>query len=84
MLEELARGQRVIGVKQSHKAIRSGGAKKVFFAADADPELLSPLKALCEESGVPSVCAGTMSELGQACGIEVGAAVAVLIKKEEQ
>ncbi|MEA4814965.1 MAG: ribosomal L7Ae/L30e/S12e/Gadd45 family protein [Oscillospiraceae bacterium] len=84
MLEELARGQRVIGVKQSHKAIRNGDAQKVFFAADADPELLSPLKELCEKNGVPNVCAGTMSELGQACGIGVGAAVAVLLKRAEE
>ena len=84
MLEELARGQRVIGVKQSQKAIRAGDAEKVFFATDADPELLLPLKELCEKDEVPNVCAGTMSELGQACGIGVGAAVAVLLKRTEE
>jgi large subunit ribosomal protein L7A len=83
VLEELAKGRKVIGVKQSHKAIRDGAAIKVYFASDADPEILSPLRKLCEKNEVPNECAGTMSELGHACGIEVGAAVAALVKKAE-
>ena len=37
MLEELSTAQKVVGVKQSLRALREGRARKVFLACDADP-----------------------------------------------
>ena len=40
LLNELRVKEKVIGVKQSRKAIRDGRAKRVFLACDADPAII--------------------------------------------
>lgn len=78
-LETLKTVNKVIGVKQVTKAINKNTAACVFFAADADMRVLAPLKSLCAEKGVAAIEVATMSELGEACGIEVGAAAAAAL-----
>jgi len=80
MLCELSGKQRTIGLKQSKRAIQDGRAKKAFIAKDADSRLRQPVEQLCISMGVPVEHAETMRDLGSACGIEVGAAVAVVLK----
>ena len=80
MLSELKGKCKVIGVKQSMKAIRADQAQAVYFADDADPALLEPIAALCREKAIEVITVSTMAALGQACEIEVGAAVAALLK----
>ena len=53
---------------------------KVFVARSADPKLTDPIVEMCQEKNVPLVEVATMEELGKACQIEVGAAVAALLK----
>ncbi len=82
MLEELRQARRkTVGTKQSLKAVESGKAKTVFVAADAEEHVLRSLRKACEESGVPVVSAASMAELGKACGIEIGAAAAVITEE---
>ena len=81
MLNELQAREKVIGVKQSRRAIRDGLAWQVFLAADADPALTEPLAEQCRCQGIPVECGCTMRELGQAAGIQVGASVVTLLKK---
>ena len=78
-LADLARRKTVAGAKQIRKALASGRAQKVFLASNADPALTEPLLALCKEHAVPFVWVQSMVELGQACGIEVGAAAAACL-----
>lgn len=80
MLQELRNAKRVVGIKQLRKALRDGTALKVFVADNADERLTAPIKELCEETGVPLVSVPTMAELGEACSIDVGAAVAAIIR----
>ena len=80
MLNQLASSNRVAGVKQSGKAIREGRAARVFLARDADPAITEALEKECESRGVPVVWEFTLAELGRACRISVGAAVAVILK----
>ena len=80
LLSLLSTEKKVIGVKQSRKAIRDGAAKMAFLAADADPEIRDAVAELCVRLAVPVETVPAMLELGRACGIEVGAAVAVLLK----
>ncbi len=80
MLVELRTKNKVVGIKQLRKALQENRAEKVFLAQDADPKLIEPLEAQCREAGVPVETAATMLELGRACGIQVGAAVAALLK----
>ena len=80
VLQELKNAKRVVGIKQLRKALRDGTAAKVFIADDADLHLTDPVKAACEENGIPAILVPTMAELGQACSIEVGAAVAAILR----
>lgn len=78
-MQELKNGTKVVGMKQTKRAIGDGRAKKVFLATDADPALQDVIRALCGEKNIPIVEISTMQELGNACSIAVGAAVAALL-----
>ena len=80
LLDLLSKARKVIGVRQTTKAVQNGEAVQVFVACDAEARLVAPLRALCEASGVPLTEAESMRALGQACGIEVGAAVAAILR----
>lgn len=80
MLTELKTGPRVVGAKQTRRALSDGRAVRVFLADDADPGVTGPIEALCAERGAEPEHVSTMRELGQACGIAVGAAVAALVR----
>ena len=79
MLLELASLEKVVGIKQSCKALRDGRARKVFLACDADPAMVEPVAAQCVGDGIPVETHYTMAQLGQACRITVGASVVVVL-----
>lgn len=81
MLKELRSMEKVVGAKQSRRAIREGRARQVLLAVDADPALTAPLREQCCRQEVPVLAQYTMRELGQAAGIQVGAAVITLLQK---
>ena len=80
MLSEVASRRKVVGLKQSARALREGGVSKVFFACDADPMVLAKLEALCRQHGIAVEKEATMIQLGQAAGIAVGASVIALLR----
>lgn len=69
----------VVGAKQLRKALGKGVARRVYLAENADPAITEPLAALCEENSVEYAWVRSMAELGNACGIEVGAATAAVV-----
>lgn len=79
-LEALKTSARVIGVKQVTKVVNKDLASRVFVAIDADIRVLAPLKNLCAEKNVEVIETATMTEIGNACAIEVGAAAAAILK----
>ena len=79
MITELNNANKVVGAKQVRRALNDGRAGKVFLAADADPRVTEPLAQLAAEKAVPVEELPSMKELGAACGIAVGSAVAVLL-----
>lgn len=79
MITELASQEKVVGVKQSRKAIREGRARQVFLACDADPAIIGPVAQSCAEANVPVRSGYTMAQLGQACRIAVGASVVAVL-----
>ena len=79
MSSELSTSAKVVGAKQTRRALEGGKAVKVFLAADADPCVTQPLELLAREKGVTVERSGSMKELGKACGVAVGAAVAALV-----
>lgn len=73
--------KRVVGNKQTAKAIQKGTAKTVYIADDADVRVVQqPLLDACAEARVNVEKVATMQELGKACGIHVGAATAAILK----
>ena len=80
MLNELAAAGRVAGAKQVRRALHDGRAAKIFWAADADPRVTEPLVRLANERGVPDERVPAMKELGAACSIAVGCAVAAMLR----
>lgn len=81
MIQELSGPNKVVGAKQAKRALRDGRAVRLYMALDADPRLLQPLVQEAVNRQVPVSQVPNMKELGAACGIAVGAAVAVLTKE---
>ena len=69
----------VVGAKQLRKALQSGRASHVFLAENADPAITEPIAALCQLNRVDFAWVRSMTDLGHACGIEVGAAAAAAV-----
>ena len=79
MISQLQTEHKVVGVKQSRKAVQRGEARLVFLADDADPQITDPIRALCSDAGVPVEPVPHMKDLGAACGIRLGCAVAAVL-----
>lgn len=72
--------KRIVGAKQTLKAIKSGIAEKVYIAEDADVRVTVPIAEACKDNSVEIVRVETMKELGLLCSIDVGAAAACITK----
>lgn len=79
VLSDLNRHQVVVGAKQLRKALNKGSARRVYLARNADPAITEPLAALCQKNSVEFTWVKSMTDLGNACGIEVGAATAAVV-----
>ena len=79
-VEEMLAGHNfVVGIKQLRKALKNGKASVVFLACNADPAITEPIAALCQQNNVDFAWVRSMTDLGHACGIEVGAAAAAAV-----
>ena len=76
---ELTAKGKVVGLKQTRRALVQGAAAHVYLACDADPALTEPLLTLCREHGVEADCSLTMQQLGRACGIAVPASAVAIV-----
>ncbi|WP_026688631.1 50S ribosomal protein L7ae-like protein [Alteribacter aurantiacus] len=72
--------ERIVGTKQTLKALEEQQVKELIIADDADQGVLAKVLALAEDQGVPILTVDSMKKLGKACGIDVSAAI-VAIKK---
>lgn len=79
MLTELKHSTIQVGIKQSTRSVAEGLVKKAFVAKNADKHIIDPFIELCKFNGVQIEYVNTMSELGKACGLDVGSAVAVIL-----
>ena len=70
----------VVGSKQLRKALEKGCAECVFLAENADPAITDPIEQMCRKLHIQITWVRSMAELGSACGIEVGAAAAAVIR----
>lgn len=74
-------GKKVIGTKETLKCVKNNQCEKLFIAQDAEPRLIQPLVDLAKEKSLEIVYVDTMKELGQLCGIDVGAASASILRE---
>ncbi|MGI6036444.1 MAG: ribosomal L7Ae/L30e/S12e/Gadd45 family protein [Limnochordia bacterium] len=72
--------KRAVGSKQTVKAIEEGAAVVVYVARDAAGWVIEPIIESCTAEGIELVYIDSMRELGEACGIDVGAASAAVLK----
>jgi large subunit ribosomal protein L7A len=73
-------GAKVVGVKQTAKALQKQMAFSVYVAADAEERITAPIKAECEKQNVDCLVVESMQALGKACGIHAGASAAAILK----
>lgn len=78
--EKIANAKYVtVGTKQTKKAIQNNKVKLVFVARDAEARVTDPVIKLCQEKGIDVEYVDSMKELGSACNIDVGSAVAGIL-----
>lgn len=70
-----------VGTKQTLKAIETGKALMVYVAKDAEPKVIDKVVELCNQRQIELVFVDTMRQLGECCGIEIGAASAAILKE---
>ena len=70
----------VVGAKQLRKALNAGTAIRVFLARNADPALTGPFADSCQQNNIEYAWVKSMDDLGRACGIQIGAAAAAILK----
>lgn len=74
-----AAAKRIVGVKQTLKALEKGRARVVYIARDAEAHVVQPVLEACQRRGLEPVYVDTMKDLGRHCQIDVGAATAALV-----
>lgn len=80
-LEKLREAPRkTIGTKQTRKALERDEVATLFVARDAEDHIIEPVVELGEEQDIEIAFVDTMTKLGKACGISVGAAVAAILR----
>ena len=72
--------RRVVGTKETLKAVEKNEAQLVFIARDADEKVTRAVVELCRDRGVEIRNVESMQELGKWCGIKIGAATAAIIE----
>lgn len=81
MLSELSGEQKLVGIKQCTKAVEEGIVSLAYVARDVAPSIVEPFLRLCSKKNIPVTEIPTKKELGELCGIDVKASVAVVLQQ---
>lgn len=76
------RSMRVVGVRQTLRAIRENRAEEVFLAMDADASLRGMIEKAAQEGNIPLQWIATMEELAALCRVDVPSAAAAVCGNE--
>ncbi|WP_301859725.1 ribosomal L7Ae/L30e/S12e/Gadd45 family protein [uncultured Megasphaera sp.] len=79
-LEIASNVRKTVGAKQTLKAMKRNEVTQLYIAKDCDEQVVAPLIAYAEETGIAIDRSNTMMELGLACHIKVKAAAVGLLK----
>ncbi len=72
---------RIVGTKQVLRAVKAGKLQRVYVANDVDTFLYQQVIRAAEAAQVPVTRVASMKELGEACGVQVPAAAAGIVKQ---
>ncbi|QUH31964.1 ribosomal L7Ae/L30e/S12e/Gadd45 family protein [Vallitalea guaymasensis] len=79
-VHRLKTNSKVIGMKQTLKALENEEVEVLYVAKDAQDEVTTRHIELAASQQIPVVYIDTMEELGSVCDVEVKTATAALIK----
>lgn len=71
--------KKIVGMKQTLRAIQNDNVKRVYIAMDADAHIKRTIFEACNRANIELIEVNTMKELGEACKIEVGASTVALL-----
>ena len=76
--------KKVVGLKQTAKAVEKRTAAMVFVAQDADERVVRTIIEECAATGIPCHRRLGMDELGKLAGIQVGAAAVAILADDSR
>jgi len=80
MISKLRTHKKVVGAKQVKRALSSSNTLMVFIAMDAERKVVDEIREISKLKDVQVCEVENMKSLGKACGIDINAAVAALLK----
>ena len=80
-MNNVIEGKKIVGAKQALKAVKADTAKALYVAMDAEPRITKAVIEAAAQHDVEIFYIETMHRLGTMCSIEVGAAIACVLKK---
>lgn len=79
-LEELKNFKKVVGTKQTTRALKEDKVNFVFIAQDAEKHVTKNVEEACKERNIEIIYVDSMKKLGRTCNIEVGSAIVGVLK----
>ena len=77
---KIEKNKKVIGKKQTQRALIKNEADSVYIAKDADKRVVNEIIIISEDNNINIIYVETMDKLGKMFGIDVKAAVAATLK----
>lgn len=79
-MHNLEEDSKVVGSKQTLRALEKNQVTAVYVAKDANEQLKTQIVDKAKECQVDIIYVDTMKDLGKACDVEVQTATAAIIK----
>jgi len=84
MLEDLENApNRIVGLKQLIRELDTDNVECIYMADDAEVHVKGKVRKALAGRDIEVVAVDSMERLGKSCGINVGAACAAILKKEQ-
>jgi len=77
---KIDKNKKIIGKKQTQRALLKNEADSVYIAKDADKRVVNEIINCSQEKDISIIYVETMDKLGKMFGIDVKAAVAATLK----
>jgi large subunit ribosomal protein L7A len=79
-MNNIIEGKKIVGAKQTLKAVKNDNVDKVYIAEDAEVRVTRSVVETCKQCNVDVIYVDSMQKLGNMVSIDVGAAVACVLK----